>query len=199
MVQALLAHSHCQLARIRGCAVGLVDDVGVPIAKPWHVWTNDACLWSALESRRYCPGHLRHSECEGKYAPASENYTPEMARLIHEGWVRSVEQSWIASPARGGASRVSVQALQVPIAALPADDVRRETVRPRCVGPPLRPDDTEIEPVAAVLWGVEPNNYKDMEQQCFLLRACRPRHTQAPRARRRPGAIVAPGRGSNDL
>ena len=92
-VRDLLRDCGCDIARIRGCAVGFVDDVGTPIAKPWHVATNDTHLWTALESKRHCPGgarHAVHAECQGKYARASESYTPSMVRLIHNAWNKSV-------------------------------------------------------------------------------------------------------------
>ena len=85
-VRDLLRDCGCQIARIRGCAVGLVDDLGVPIAKPWHVVTNDVFVWKALEARRHSSGggdHTKHAECQGKYARMSESYTRSMARLIH--------------------------------------------------------------------------------------------------------------------
>ena len=58
------------------------------IAKPWHTNTNGPVIWQAMNAQR-CPGkagHPRHSECQGKYAKRSENYTPAMARLIHKAW-----------------------------------------------------------------------------------------------------------------
>ena len=58
-VRDLMRDLGCDVARIRGCAVGLADDLGVPIAKPWHVATNDPFIWKALESRRHCPGGTR--------------------------------------------------------------------------------------------------------------------------------------------
>ena len=68
-----LSKAHC-----RGCAMGLMDDANLPIAKPWHIATNDLRIEATLDKQR-CPGkeaHPVHSECQGKYAKRSESYTP---------------------------------------------------------------------------------------------------------------------------
>lgn len=72
-----LRTAHC-----RGCAMGLVDDANLPIAKPWHISTNGPVLWQTMNAQR-CPGkpvHNRHSGCQGKYAKRPETYTPALAR-----------------------------------------------------------------------------------------------------------------------
>ena len=73
-------------AYCRGCAVGLKDDMGVPIAKPWRIETNVPELHRTLDACR-CPGkaaHPVHAECQGKYVPLSEGYTPMLARKVHK-------------------------------------------------------------------------------------------------------------------
>ena len=93
-----------QKAYCRGCAVGLKDDVGVPIAKPWRIETNVPALHKTLDSCR-CPGkaqHPVHSECQGKYARVSESYTPVMARRVHKAFEQHTnnrEAVWTADPA----------------------------------------------------------------------------------------------------
>ena len=70
-------------ARCRGCAVGVVDDVGTPMPKPWHIATNDSFLFEALSCP--CPGpdvHPVHATVQGKYTKGTESYTDEMVNLI---------------------------------------------------------------------------------------------------------------------
>ena len=65
-VRAFVKAYHLEKARCRGCAVGMVDDAGVPMAKPWHVATNDSFLFEALPCP--CPGpkvHPVHSTVQG--------------------------------------------------------------------------------------------------------------------------------------
>ena len=40
-VRAFVKAHKLDKARCRGCAVGVVDDVGTPMPKPWHIATND--------------------------------------------------------------------------------------------------------------------------------------------------------------
>ena len=47
-------------AYCRGCAVGLQDDAGVPIAKPWRMVTNSVTMYDVLDSCR-CPGRCTRS------------------------------------------------------------------------------------------------------------------------------------------
>ena len=42
-----LSKAHC-----RGCAMGLMDDANLPIAKPWHIATNDLILEATLDKSR---------------------------------------------------------------------------------------------------------------------------------------------------
>ena len=91
-------------AYCRGCAVGLKDDAGVPIAKPWRMVTNSVSMYEALDSCR-CPGpeaHPVHAECQGRYALMSEGYTPALARKAHDAFLKDVTASDGYSARRGG-------------------------------------------------------------------------------------------------
>ena len=80
----------------RGCAVGLIDDHGLPIAKPWRIETNAPKLRDALDACR-CPVsavHPRHAECQGKYARQSESYTPKFAKVVHKAWSVAVSRGF---------------------------------------------------------------------------------------------------------
>ena len=82
-------------AYCRGCAVGLQDDAGVPIAKPWRMVTNSVTMYDVLDSCR-CPGptvHPKHAECQGHYAPRSEGYTPALARKVHAAFLKDLSNS----------------------------------------------------------------------------------------------------------
>ena len=111
--------------------MGLVDDAEFPIAKPCHISINDPVIWQAMNAQR-CPGkaaHPRHSECQGKYAKRSENYTPAMARVIHRAWRDSAKQL----PSNAFAT-------VYPTWLRPNSDSRlgcKAKKMPSCVGPPV--------------------------------------------------------------
>ena len=91
-------------AYCRGCAVGLKDDAGVPIAKPWRMVTNSLSMYEALDSCR-CPGpevHPMHAECQGRYAPMSEGYTPALARKAHGAFHKDIMVAEGYAARRGG-------------------------------------------------------------------------------------------------
>ena len=48
-------------AQCRGCAMGLVDDANLPIAKPWHISINDPIIWQAMDAQK-CPRQGRSSQ-----------------------------------------------------------------------------------------------------------------------------------------
>ena len=67
-VRAFAKAYHLEKARYRGCAVGMVDNAGAPIAKPWHIATDDTFLFEALSCPRPKPEeHLVHSTAQGRY------------------------------------------------------------------------------------------------------------------------------------
>eukprot|EP00972_Heterocapsa_arctica_P000495 72307-Heterocapsa_arctica.AAC.1 len=68
--------------------MGLIDDNGVPVKKPWTIATNDGHLWRAM-SVCTCPGkagHPNHQLCAGKYTRLTEEYTWPMTDLVHTAW-----------------------------------------------------------------------------------------------------------------
>eukprot|EP00972_Heterocapsa_arctica_P031553 4647588-Heterocapsa_arctica.AAC.1 len=75
-------------AQCNGCAVGLINDNGAPIKKPWTIATNDGHLWRAMSDCK-CPGkavHPNHQPCAGKYNRLTEEYTWPMTDLVHIAW-----------------------------------------------------------------------------------------------------------------
>ncbi len=91
-VRKLISELQLQPAKVDGCAVGLKDPDGVPMYKPWTVATDDAFIFKALNSKR-CPGHPKHRKVEGSLTKLTENYTPEMVRIVHDAWEKSVSES----------------------------------------------------------------------------------------------------------
>eukprot|EP00972_Heterocapsa_arctica_P102784 15150062-Heterocapsa_arctica.AAC.1 len=81
-----------QRAQGNGCAMGLINDNGVPIRKPWTIATNDGCLWRAMSGCK-CLGkaaHPNHQPCAGKYTRLMEEYTWPMTDLVHAAWQNSM-------------------------------------------------------------------------------------------------------------
>ena len=85
-----------QLAKtnIHGCAVGLKSKVdGKPIYKPWTIATNSATINTFFQDCR-CPGkanHPEHRPCAGVDTKSTENYTPQMVRIIHKAWEQDIQ------------------------------------------------------------------------------------------------------------
>ena len=78
--------------RIDGCALGLTDEKGIPIRKPWTIATNDTYLFRKFQNK-VCPGtqqHPEHCPAAGKYTKMTENYTDKMVKIIHKAWKCSV-------------------------------------------------------------------------------------------------------------
>jgi hypothetical protein len=68
--------------------MGLRDEHGVPILKPWTIATNEKLLIKAFKNKQ-CPGksiHPKHQPVAGKYTKKTEEYTDEMVRIIHKAW-----------------------------------------------------------------------------------------------------------------
>ena len=64
-----------------GCQVGVEDGNGLPVKKPWQIYTTDRDMAATLNIQ--CPGHHKHGEClGGQVAKKSGFYPPKMVRLI---------------------------------------------------------------------------------------------------------------------
>ena len=69
---------------IHGCSLGLVHTRnGVPILKPWIIWSNCQVLLKSLQ-KWVCPGkdvHPIHELCQGDQTAKSGEYTPKLASI----------------------------------------------------------------------------------------------------------------------
>ena len=89
-VKALLALLGLQRIEILGCMLGLTASDGLPIKKPWYSATNCLELISMLKGK-VCKGHHeRHTPCQGSETKRTEQYTPELARIVHDAFRRSI-------------------------------------------------------------------------------------------------------------
>ena len=73
------------IVNIHGCAMGLTDQHGNPVKKPWSIATTSPSMVHRLEPR-VCPGpqhHPAHTPCAGKITKMTEGYTDVMAELVH--------------------------------------------------------------------------------------------------------------------
>eukprot|EP00972_Heterocapsa_arctica_P026879 3955556-Heterocapsa_arctica.AAC.1 len=63
--------------------MGLINDNGVPIQKPWTIATNDGYLWRAMSGCNSPgkTGHPNQQPCAGKYTRLTEEYTWPMTDL----------------------------------------------------------------------------------------------------------------------
>ena len=90
-----LIHRHSLMpVHIHGCAMGVKDEKGRPLLKPWTVYTNHLGLYDELSDAKYrCDGTHEHSTCTGKRATMSSGYTRDMAKTVHMSLRSSVELS----------------------------------------------------------------------------------------------------------
>ena len=83
-VQEALMDFSMSKATFDGCALGLVaKSTGLPIRKPCSVATTAPILFHALGSYK-CSGHAEHTPCAGSETRATEAYTPQMIKIIHD-------------------------------------------------------------------------------------------------------------------
>ena len=78
-----------KFAEIHGCAVGLKDDKGTPINKPWAIASDDEHIIAELNKYR-CKGCKSHTSCLGKLCKKSEEYTDQMVKVLHQAWKSSI-------------------------------------------------------------------------------------------------------------
>ena len=86
-VKRLISELGIIKAECHGCAFGLHDSQGVPIKKPWYVYTDSPDM--AAELNKYkCPGCPKHSPCEGKTTTHFGKYVINMGKAIHRAWAK---------------------------------------------------------------------------------------------------------------
>ena len=69
-------------------ALGVTDRSGVPIHKPWLVYTNCSDLAIELNKHR-CPNCPQHAICEGAETEGTGRYTKTVGRVIHRCWANT--------------------------------------------------------------------------------------------------------------
>ncbi len=103
---AMVREFKLDMVKLHGCALGLTDTQGVPIKKPWCFATSIPEVVKAF-SVRLCDGSHEHAVCTGPVLKNTENYSDEMARVVHKciharacGWSSTTSSS---SGTSGGA------------------------------------------------------------------------------------------------
>ena len=68
---------------VDGCAVGVVDEKGIPIKKPWRFVTTSARMAASLDSLRCNHGSdFKHSECVGSRTAKTAFYPLSLCRTM---------------------------------------------------------------------------------------------------------------------
>ena len=80
-VSSMIQELQLQEARFDGCQLGLVSKDGVPILKPWKVFSNSTKLTQELCRYRRRREH-RHQEAEGQHTERTGFYPAKMCRTI---------------------------------------------------------------------------------------------------------------------
>jgi hypothetical protein len=77
-VNAFISSYKLEKAKFHGCALGLTNDKGEPIKKPWTIATDDEEVYFEMIKFqcKHNPGD--HGECRGKTAADSASYTDDM-------------------------------------------------------------------------------------------------------------------------
>ena len=82
-----------------GCMYGLTashgPNIGIRMKKPWRIACLNSCLPNSLN--KLCSGDHPHTWCQGQDTVLTQQYTPEIAKII----VESVRLS-VTRDARGG-------------------------------------------------------------------------------------------------
>ena len=81
--------------KLHGCAVGLKaiagPNAGMPIMKPWTLYTNCPEIIEIFRDRK-CDGNHEHAVCRGVNCKATEGYTDVFARCIHKAYSLAVSR-----------------------------------------------------------------------------------------------------------
>ncbi len=88
IVQAFVEEFQLQAVDFDGCAVGLAHSVtGLPLLKPWRIYTDSKTIVSGLIDRR-CPRHHTHGIMSGNETSKTASYPRPLCILLHEGFVQ---------------------------------------------------------------------------------------------------------------
>ena len=83
-VQALIKQHSLRVARIDGCMMGVVDKDGIPLLKAWCIATNVSTMLNLKGVT--CDNTHEHGTPRGQALKEAGNYTPHMAKLLHNAW-----------------------------------------------------------------------------------------------------------------
>ena len=90
-VQRLIETFGLTVVRSNGCRVKLTDSDGNLLAKPWKFATDCPGIIKTFSNLK-CQGGHSHGVTEGKSIKMIEDYTYDMVRLIHQGFLASVDR-----------------------------------------------------------------------------------------------------------
>ena len=83
-VRAFLESRDMSKVNFDGCFFGLTSkSTNMPIKKPWTFATDNPEVLTLFEGCK-CPGHINHSQCEGKDTKITENYTIHLCIRLHK-------------------------------------------------------------------------------------------------------------------
>jgi hypothetical protein len=89
VVQAFVEEFQLHKVDFDGCAVGLVHSTtGLPLLKPWRIYTDNRAIVSRLIDRR-CVKQHQHGEISGSETAKTASYPKELCILLHEGFTHS--------------------------------------------------------------------------------------------------------------
>jgi hypothetical protein len=78
--------------RVDGCSVGVQSPDGIPIYKPWTVYTTSPGLREILKTRR-CTRDHEHQPCEGQHTERSGFYPAKFCRICIRGFMSDFQVS----------------------------------------------------------------------------------------------------------
>ena len=89
-VQRLIEQYGLTVVRFNGCRLQITDPEGRPLAKPWKLATNCPGIIKRFQDLK-CRGDHVHAANRGETLKATEDYSYEFVRLIHDGFRESLK------------------------------------------------------------------------------------------------------------
>ena len=91
-VKALIKQYDLTPVVFHGCGLGLTNEAGQLMNKPWKLMTNCKELRETFNGV-VCNCEQEHAQCKGADCKIFENYTDKMVHKVHNAWEKHVNKA----------------------------------------------------------------------------------------------------------